>query len=86
MNNNFCFARIKSFFPENDYGFVRPFIFQKNARFDLEGDEQAQADGVSDYKSETFRFFYLFTSIFMLVEVNGFEPMASCVQGRRSPN
>ena len=21
-----------------------------------------------------------------LVEVNGFEPMASCVQGRRSPN
>jgi len=23
---------------------------------------------------------------FLLVEVNGFEPMASCVQGRRSPN
>ncbi len=22
----------------------------------------------------------------LVVEVNGFEPMASCVQGRRSPN
>ena len=24
--------------------------------------------------------------VYELVEVNGFEPMASCVQGRRSPN
>jgi hypothetical protein len=25
-------------------------------------------------------------TILIVVEVNGFEPMASCVQGRRSPN
>jgi hypothetical protein len=29
---------------------------------------------------------YKTTVTLILVEVNGFEPMASCVQGRRSPS
>ena len=28
----------------------------------------------------------LIAKLYSLVEVNGFEPMTSCVQGRRSPN
>jgi hypothetical protein len=42
---------------------------------------------VKRFTSHVFRltsYFLLLTEL--LVEVNGFEPMASCVQGRRSPS
>ena len=37
-------------------------------------------------EGQILKFFSNAISIRYLVEVNGFEPMTSCVQGRRSPS
>ena len=86
MNNNLCFSAYQIFCFLKMIRFCPSVYLSESNRFDLEGDEQAQSGAIVDYKSLNFRFSRLFTSIFILVEVNGLEPMASCVQGRRSPN